>query len=165
MPENENIVHEYPENPKTKRKTRAGKLFTENDKDIVVFGGEKKIQNEKVQQEIAKTQSSEASFYISRELWRSSLEVISSMMPISLMDSNSGLIVTDWGTLNQNQNRRYKLNVLVKGKDVSEDSLVVSVFEQKLHLEKWENTNTDGSLKKDITSKILRRAKELQRVQ
>jgi len=162
----ENISYEYPQDPQNKRKMRAGKLFTENDEDIVLFG-EKEEKNEQsenitpqeVQEEIQKTQSIQLN--INKQLWQASLEVVSAKLPISLMDSNAGLIVSDWGMMNGNANEQYKINVLVKGEELSQDSVIVSVFKQAKTNGQWENVNTDGSLKKEIEEQILKRAKEI----
>lgn len=109
---NDNIVQNYPEDPFLKRKQFAGNLF--GNKDGIEIFKEKNKYNENT-------------------LWQKSIENISSILPISIADQQSGLIITDWGKISNisNNNSLYKINVIVKGTKIDEKNLKISVFKKK----------------------------------
>lgn len=109
---NDNIVQNYPEDPFLKRKQFAGNLFGNKD-GIEIFKEKNK--------------------YDENTLWQKSIENISSILPISIADQQSGLIITDWGKISNisNNNSLYKINVIVKGTKIDEKNLQISVFKKK----------------------------------
>ncbi len=109
---NDNIVQNYPEDPFLKRKQFAGNLFGNKD-GIEIFKEKNK--------------------YDENTLWQKSIENISSILPISIIDQQSGLIITDWGKISNisNNNSLYKINVVVKGIKIDEKNLKISVFKKK----------------------------------
>ena len=109
---NDNIVQNYPEDPFLKRKQFAGNLFGNKD-GIEIFKEKNK--------------------YDENTLWQKSIENISSILPISITDQQSGLIITDWGKISNisNNNSLYKINVVVKGTKIDEKNLKISVFKKK----------------------------------
>lgn len=109
---NDNIVQNYPEDPFLKRKQFAGNLFGNKD-GIEIFKEKNK--------------------YDENTLWQKSIENISSILPISIADQQSGLIITDWGKISNisNNNSLYKINVIVKGTKIDEKNLKISVFKKK----------------------------------
>ena len=109
---NNNIVQNYPEDPFLKRKQFAGNLFGNKD-GIEIFKEKNK--------------------YDENTLWQKSIENISSILPISIADRQSGLIITDWGKISNisNNNSLYKINVVVKGTKIDEKNLKISVFKKK----------------------------------
>ena len=109
---NNNIVQNYPEDPFLKRKQFAGNLFGNKD-GIEIFKEKNK--------------------YDENTLWQKSIENISSILPISIADQQSGLIITDWGKISNisNNNSLYKINVIVKGTKIDEKNLKISVFKKK----------------------------------
>lgn len=109
---NDNIVQNYPEDPFLKRKQFAGNLFSNKD-GIEIFKEKNK--------------------YDKNTLWQKSIENISSILPISIADQQSGLIITDWGKISNisNNNSLYKINVVVKGTKIDEKNLKISVFKKK----------------------------------
>lgn len=111
---NDNIVQNYPEDPFLKRKQFAGNLFDNKD-GIEIF--KEKNKNK----------------YNENTLWQKSIENISSILPISIADQQSGLIITDWGKISNisNNNSLYKINVVVKGTKIDKKNLQISVFKKK----------------------------------
>lgn len=109
---NDNIVQNYPEDPFLKRKQFAGNLFGNKD-GIEIFKEKNK--------------------YDENTLWQKSIENISSILPISIIDQQSGLIITDWGKISNisNNNSLYKINVIVKGTKIDEKNIKISVFKKK----------------------------------
>lgn len=111
---NDNIVQNYPEDPFLKRKQFAGNLFGNKD-GIEIFKEKNKNR------------------YNENTLWQKSIENISSILPISIADQQSGLIITDWGKISNisNNNSLYKINIVVKGTKIDEKNLQISVFKKK----------------------------------
>lgn len=141
------IDYSYPEDPNLARKERAGKFF-----DDITFFGKKADKKENKSEKIT----------VENSLWLASSEVIAQLLPISAIDASSGLIVTEWYQDSSNQNRRIKINLLVKGKEIVKENLVLSIFKQQKDKkgnwvdEKSDEQNLSSQLIKD---KILDRAK------
>src|SRR3984957_4264817 len=85
--------------------------------DVLVFGGPKKREQEST------------SLGVNSHLWRASLDTIS-FMPIASADPFGGVIITDWYSPPQAAQERFKVNVLIRGRDLRADGVKVSVFRQ-----------------------------------
>jgi hypothetical protein len=83
-----------------------------------------------------------------------------SFMPLLSVDSMSGVIVTDWYSLDNGQNR-IKINIRVVDQEMSNESVVVSLFSQSLDGDRWidQGINLEQSLK--IKESILSSARSL----
>ena len=81
-------------------------------------------------------------------------------MPLVSVDSMSGIIVTDWYSLDDGQNR-IKINIRVVDQEMTDESLVVSLFSQSLEDDRWidQGINSEQSLK--IKESILSSARSL----
>ena len=81
-------------------------------------------------------------------------------MPLISVDSMSGVIVTDWYSLDNGKNR-IKINVRVVDQEMSNESVVVSLFTQSLDGDRWidQGINSEQSLK--IKESILSSARAL----
>ena len=81
-------------------------------------------------------------------------------MPLLSVDSMSGVIVTDWYSLDNGKNR-IKINVRVVDQEMSNESVVVSLFTQSLDGDRWidQGINSEQSLK--IKESILSSARSL----
>ena len=102
---NPNIVQKFPEDQRLERKQYAGNMFGNKD-GIVVFGGD------------SKTDTIDTNYKGQQNLWRKSVAFVSSILPISILDENTGLISTDWGSIQSisGNDNLYKLNIIIKGK-------------------------------------------------
>ncbi len=145
------IKYEYPENPDIVRKSRAGKYFNN---DLVLFGQTKNSQSSN-----SKTFEAKEKTY---PLWSASLEVIGDLLPISAVDINSGVILTDWYQDPEDKKNRIKINLLVKSREIKADSLVISIFRQKLNSKQnWQDDRSSNDLSaRLIKAKIIERAKQ-----
>ncbi len=114
--QNNAIDYDYPENPDNVRKQRAGKFFD----DVTLFDDKKT--NQKTINKVDKKTSS--------PLWVASIEVISALLPISIVDENSGLIITEWYQDGKSQSDRIKINLLVKGLEPKKENLLLTIFRQ-----------------------------------
>ena len=83
-----------------------------------------------------------------------------SFMPLLSVDAMSGVIVTDWYSLDNGQNR-IKINIRVVDQEMSNESVVVSLFSQSLDGDRWidQGINLEQSLK--IKESILSSARSL----
>ncbi len=83
-----------------------------------------------------------------------------SFMPLLSVDSISGVIITDWYSLDNGQTR-IKINIRVIDQSMTNESLDVRLFTQSLKEDQWtdQGINSDQSLK--IKESILSSARSL----
>ena len=83
-----------------------------------------------------------------------------SFMPLLSVDSMSGIIVTDWYSIDDGQSR-IKINIRIVNQEMSDESVAVSLFSQSLDGDRWvdQGINTEQSLK--IKESILSSARSL----
>ena len=84
-----------------------------------------------------------------------------SFMPLSSVDSASGIIITDWYNIADN-NLRLKINIRVLDESLSDNSLAVTVFKQSFDGQKWIDEGNDSEQAVKIKNSILSEAKVLQ---
>ena len=84
-----------------------------------------------------------------------------SFMPLASVDSNAGIIITDWYGINDNQDR-IKINIRVINQTLEDNSISVTIFQQKFDGSKWVDTTTDGTQSEKIKNSILEDARKLQ---
>ena len=94
-------------------------------------------------------------------LWQASLDILSSTMPLASVDSNSGIIISDWYNIKGKQNERIKISVLVNSQELRADGIKVSIFKQILRANSWSNANINPKIITNIERKILQKAGEL----
>ena len=94
-------------------------------------------------------------------LWQASLDVLSSTMPLASVDSNSGIIISDWYTVKNKNNERVKISVLISTQELRADGIKVSIFKQILKSNTWTNTKIDPIVVQKLERKILNRAGSL----
>ncbi len=81
-------------------------------------------------------------------------------MPLISVDSTAGIIVTDWYSLDDGRSR-IKINIRVVDQEMTDESVMVSLFTQSSDGEKWidQGINSEQSLK--IKESILTSARSL----
>ena len=84
-----------------------------------------------------------------------------SFMPLSSVDSASGIIITDWYNIADN-NLRLKINIRVLDETLSDDSLSVTVFKQSFDNQKWIDEGNDSDQALKIKNSILAEARVIQ---
>ena len=82
-------------------------------------------------------------------------------MPLASVDSNAGVIITDWYGINDNQDR-IKINIRVINQTLEDNSINVTIFQQKFDGSKWVDTTTNGMQSEKIKNSILEDARKLQ---
>ena len=83
-----------------------------------------------------------------------------SFMPLLSVDSMSGVIVTDWYSIDDGQSR-IKINIRIVNQEMTDESVAVSLFSQSLDGDRWvdQGINLEQSLK--IKESILSSARSL----
>lgn len=95
-------------------------------------------------------------------IWKASLEILSKTIPLASVDSNSGIIITDWYNIEGKENERIKISVLVSTTELRADGVKVSVFKQVLKSNNWKNVNVNSKIGQKIERKIITKAGSLQ---
>jgi len=140
--QNSQVDYTYPENQKNIRIKRAGKFFDNKN----LFSTETKTPQKQI---------------IANKLWISSIEVISTLLPIDVADESSGLIITQWYQSEAGENERIKINLLVKGSEPKKENLVLTIFGQKKSNNGWidDKKNRQSLSAQMIKDKIIEKAK------
>ena len=93
-------------------------------------------------------------------LWKASLETIN-FMPLSSADPFAGLIITDWYSQN-NTNERCKINIFIRGVELKPSNLKVNSFCETLSdKNNWVSNKSDIKINAQIENAILNKAKKL----
>jgi len=108
----------------------------------------------------SKTASIGVGMPINPYLWKASLETIN-FMPLSSADPFAGLIITDWYSQNDT-NERCKINIFIRGVELKTSNLKVNSFCQTLSdTNNWVSNETDIKVNAQIENAILNKAKKL----
>tara|TARA_A100001011_G_scaffold181681_1_gene190543 strand:+ start:376 stop:942 length:567 start_codon:yes stop_codon:yes gene_type:complete len=81
-------------------------------------------------------------------------------MPLVSVDSISGVIVTDWYSLDDG-NTRMKINIRVINQEMTDQSLIVSLFTQTLNEDRWVDNGINAEQSQKIKESILSSARAL----
>jgi hypothetical protein len=94
-------------------------------------------------------------------LWRASLDTIS-FMPVNSADPFGGVIVTDWHSMVETPQERFKLNVYILGRTLRADGIRVAVFRQvQDNSGSWQDAAVPDQAGIKIEDAILTRARQL----
>jgi hypothetical protein len=94
-------------------------------------------------------------------LWRATLDTVS-FMPLASADPFGGVILTDWYSPNESQGERFKLNVLILGRELRADAVRCTVFRQKRDASgQWVDAPVDSKTGVDLENAILTRARQM----
>lgn len=104
--------------------------------------------------------SSITSIGVNAYLWRASLETLS-FMPLAQVDSNGGVVVTDWYINPQTPNERVKVAVNILDTDLRADALRVSVNRQELGAAGWSDVPVRAGTVQKLEETILERARTI----
>ena len=95
-------------------------------------------------------------------IWQASLDILSSTMPLASVDSNSGIIITDWYNLKGKENERIKISILVSTQELRADGVKVSMFKQILKSNTWKNVSVNPNIVQKLERKIIAKAGSLE---
>ena len=110
----------------------------------------------------SKTSSRQIQISVNPHLWQASLEILSSTMPLASVDSNSGIIITDWYNLKSKNNERVKISVLINTTELRADGVKVSIFKQIKNANTWDTAKVNPKIIKNLERKIIRQASLLE---
>ena len=97
-------------------------------------------------------------------LWQASLQTLK-FMPFATVDSNGGVIVTDWYVNPQTPNERIKLTVTILDAELRADAVRVSANRQELSAGGWVEAPVRAGSVQKLEEVILGRARDLRRAQ
>ena len=97
-------------------------------------------------------------------LWRASLDTIG-FMPLAQVDSNGGVIITDWYATPQAPNERVKVTITILDTELRSDALKVTAIRQSLAGSGWIDAPVRAGTVQKLEETILSRARDLRRAQ
>lgn len=97
-------------------------------------------------------------------LWRASLETLS-FMPMAQVDSDGGVIVTDWYANPQVPEERVKVTVYILDQMLRADGLRVAAVRQQNNGGNWVDVPVRAGTVQKLEETILARARDLRRSQ
>ena len=106
------------------------------------------------------TASTSVGMPINPYLWKASLETIS-FMPLSSADPFGGIIITDWYNDKNNLNERCKINIFIKGVELTTNNLKATIFCQEKVSDNWIDKKVDNDKNIAFENVILEKAKRL----
>ncbi|HEY0043152.1 MAG TPA: DUF3576 domain-containing protein [Allosphingosinicella sp.] len=95
-------------------------------------------------------------------LWRAALDTLS-FAPMAQVDSNGGVIVTDWYSNPNTPNERVKLTATILDADLRADALRVAASRQILQGGAWIEAPVTAATVQKLEEIILTRARDLRR--
>ena len=88
--------------------------------------------------------------------------IAESAQPIATADAFGGTIITDWYSLPESPNERFKLNVFILDRALRADGVKVSVFKQvRDSMGQWVDYRVEPKMATDLENAILTRARQL----
>jgi hypothetical protein len=97
-------------------------------------------------------------------LWRASLDTLG-FMPLAQVDSNGGVIITDWYATQQSPNERVKVTVAILDTELRSDAVKVTAIRQTLAGSGWVDAPVRAGTVQKLEETILSRARDLRRSQ
>jgi hypothetical protein len=95
-------------------------------------------------------------------LWRAALDTVS-FMPLAQVDSNGGVIVTDWYANPTTPNERMKLTVSILDQDLRADAVRVAASREVAANGGWIEQPVAAQTVQKLEDVILQRARDLRR--
>ena len=95
-------------------------------------------------------------------LWRAALETLS-FAPMAQVDSNGGVMVTDWYSNPSSPNERVKVTATILDRDLRADALRIAASRQVLSGGQWVDAPVAAATVQKLEEIILTRARDLRR--
>ena len=95
-------------------------------------------------------------------LWRAALETLS-FAPMAQVDSNGGVMVTDWYSNPGSPNERVKVTATILDRDLRADALRIAASRQVLQGGQWVDAPVAAATVQKLEEIILTRARDLRR--
>jgi predicted small lipoprotein YifL len=120
-------------------------------------GGKNKL---RVQQDLAASKVTQIG--VNSYLWRATLDTLS-FMPMAQVDSNGGVIVTDWYSNPGLATERMKLTVTILDQDLRADAVRVAAARQINRGGQWTDVPVQAATVQKLEEIILSKARDLRR--
>lgn len=101
---------------------------------------------------------------INAYLWRAALDTIA-FMPLAQVDSNGGVIITDWYSTPANPNERVKVTVTILDTELRADAIRVTAIRQTLAGSGWIEAPVRAGTVQKLEETMLSKARDLRRAQ
>lgn len=95
-------------------------------------------------------------------LWRATLDTLS-FAPLAQVDSNGGVVVTDWYANPNNPGERMKLTVTILDTELRADAVRVAANRQLMQNGQWTDAPVQAATVQKIEDIILTKARDLRR--
>ena len=95
---------------------------------------------------------------VNQYLWKASLDILSSSVPLVSIDSMSGIIISDWYNLKNKPNERIKISILVTSRELRADGLNIKIFKQVNKGGNWVTSSINPQLALNLERKIVHKA-------
>lgn len=141
-----NEGQEAPLTREEKRKTNFGKLFGD---DFLFFGESKKFDP-----------NASVGMRVNPFLWQSSLDVLS-FIPLASVDSNGGVIITEWYQAPNKPNERVKVTARINDRQLRADAITIIVHKQVYAQNRWVQATVEQNVVTDLEDIILTKARQL----
>lgn len=105
-----------------------------------------------------------ATIGVNTYLWRAALDTIA-FIPLAQVDSNGGVIVSDWYASPQTPNERVKVTVTILDTELRADAIRVTAIRQTLAGSGWIDAPVRAGTVQKLEETILSRARDLRRAQ
>lgn len=92
-------------------------------------------------------------------LWRAALDTLF-FLPMLQTDAFGGVIITDWHSLAETPNERFKISLYILGKQLRADGVKVAVFKQVRGADGWQDRPVDPLMASRLEETILTRARQ-----
>lgn len=116
--------------------------------------------DKQVERQVAASQVTQIG--VNSYLWRAALDTLS-FAPMGQVDSNGGVIVTDWYTNPASPNERAKVTVTILDRDLRADALRVAASRQVLQNGQWIEAPVAAATVQKLEEIILTKARDLRR--
>lgn len=158
------IAYNYPDNPDYARKSRAGTAFSKG--DLVVYGKKKEKEPTRLAEDFDNyglgdrvDSGATKSLAAKSDLWQPTVEVVSSLFPIAIVNAESGIITTEWYQ-EPKSDERIKISALIKGSEAKKENLRITIFRQKQLVKKnsepiWQDLSREDSDSGTLSAKLL----------
>lgn len=105
-----------------------------------------------------------ATIGVNTYLWQASLDTIA-FMPLATVDSNGGVIVTDWYVSPATPNERVKVTISILDTELRADAVRVAANRQQLGASGWVEAPVRPGTVQKLEETILGRARDLRQAQ
>jgi hypothetical protein len=115
----------------------------------------------KIAGEPARPAATAAVVGVNSYLWRATLDTVS-FMPLASADPFGGVIISDWYSPPATPGERFKVNIVILGRELRADGVRASVFRQRRDANgQWADAPIDPSTGTNIENAILTRARQM----